>query len=373
MRYSVDITSYRLHNQCLSHNKLNEPADVVSWLGAVQAQDYAGAKWALGQRINNATDTAIEKAFNEGDILRTHMMRPTWHFVSPADIRWIQMLTAPRVHIGSGFMYRKLELDTAIVRKSYAVLEKVLQGRKYLTRSELASEFEKAGIVAAGQRLGYFMMSAELDGVVCSGPRRGKQFTYALLEERVPAVKPLKRDEALAELVKRYFLTRGPATLQDFTWWSGLTMADARNGIEMVRSQFVSEVINGQTYWFAEASLPAKEKSPIAYLLPNYDEYFIGFKDRSAIGEIAKRAGIKGDDPALIAHIIILNGQIVGGWRRTLNKDDVLVETSLITRLTKTELEAVGNAAEHFGRYLGLPVSLIHKEHTHEQRKSRNL
>jgi len=217
------------------------------------------------------------------------------------------------------------------------------------------------------------MMYAELEGLICSGARRGKQFTYALLDERVPPIKALSRDESLTELVTRYFSTRGPATLQDFTMWSGLTMTDTRNGIDIVKSKFEHKVINGQTYWFPEATSLKKEKSPTAYLLPNYDEYFIGFKDRSAIGEIATRAGIKGDDPALIAHIIVLHGQIVGGWRRTLKKDEVIVETSLITKLNKAEERAVADAVESFGRFLELPVSLIQKEHTNEQRKTRSL
>jgi len=367
------IAHRRLRNQGLSKIIFQDAAHVVAQLGAVQAQDYAGAKWALGQRLMNATDAAIDTAFNEGKILRTHVMRPTWHFLAPADIRWMLMLTGPRVQAGNAFMYRQTEMDKTVIRKSYGVLEKALQGNTYLTRTELGSAFEKAGIVAEGQRLGYFMMSAELDGIICSGPRRGKQFTYALLEERVPPVQVLTRNGALAELVRRYFRTRGPATLHDFTWWSGLTMADAKNGIEMIKSQFVSEAINDRTYWFSDSKPPAREKSPIAYLLPNYDEYFIGFKDRSAIGDVAKQAGIKGDDPALIAHIIILDGQIVGGWRRTLKRDEVLLETSLITKLTKVEEKAVTDAAMRFGRFLGLPVSLNHREHVNEQRKTRSL
>jgi hypothetical protein len=359
---ALDIIRHRLHNQLLSQTKLTEPSQVVEWLGAVQAQDYAGAKWALGQRLKGMNDSAIEQAFTEGQILRTHVMRPTWHFVTPADIRWMLMLTAPRVHATNAFMYRKLELDQAILKKSYGVLEKTLQGNKQLTRSELASVFEKAGISAEGLRLGYFMMSAELDGVICSGARRGKQFTYALLEERAPQVKPLDRDEALAELMRRYFATRGPATLQDFTWWSGLTMADAKNGIEMVKSQLVKEVLNRQTYWFADSISPAREISPTAHLLPNYDEYFIGFKDRSAIGDVAKRAGIKGDDPALIAHVIILDGQIVGGWRRTIKKDAVTIELNLITKLTKVEKRAVAEAANRYGRFLGLTTEILNEE-----------
>lgn len=358
---TLDITRYRLHGQLLSQTKHTKPGQVVEWLGAVQAQDYAGAKWALAQRLKAATtDAALDKAFNEGKILRTHVMRPTWHFVTPADIRWLLMLTAPRVHTGSAFMYRKLELDKATVRKSYRVLEKTLQGNKQLTRAELGAAFEKAGITAAtGQRLGYFMMSAELDGVICSGARRGKQFTYALLEERAPQVKPLTYDEALAELTRRYFTTRGPATLQDFTWWSGLTMTDARKGIDMVKSQFEHEVLDDKIYWFPAAVLPVKEKSPTAHLLPNYDEYFIGFKDRSAIGEIVKQAGIKADDPALIAHVIILDGQIVGGWKRTVTKNAVILERNLLTDLTRSGERALAREIDRYSEFLQLPVEML--------------
>lgn len=357
---TLDIVRHRLHNQSLSQTKFTSPVQVVEQLGAVQSQDYAGAKWALAQRLKDmTTDVAIDKAFNEGKILRTHVMRPTWHFVAPKDIRWLLMLTAPRVHAGSAFMYRQLELDETLIRKSYKVLEKTLQGNKQLTRAELGIAFAKAGIAAEGQRLGYFMMSAELDGVICSGGRKGKQFTYALLEERVPKVKPLKRDEALAELVKRYFTTRGPATLHDFTWWSGLTMADAKKGIEMVKSYFVNEEFDGRSYWFADTGSPVREKSPMAHLLPNYDEYFIGFKDRSAIGEIARQAGIKGDDPSLIAHVVILNGQIVGGWRRTLTKNAVILERNLFKDLTRSEERALAREADRFSEFLQLPVEWI--------------
>src|SRR6185436_10236792 len=177
----ADIAHQRLHNQHLSATTLKSLKEVVGYLGAVQAQDYAGAKWAIGQRIPNATDAAIDRSFNEGEILRTHVMRPTWHFVTPADIRWILELTAPRVHAANAYMYRKLELNDAIFKRSNAVLAKALQGGMQLTRTELASAFNKAGIIADGLRLGYFMMYAELEGLICSGGRRGKQFTYALL------------------------------------------------------------------------------------------------------------------------------------------------------------------------------------------------
>jgi Winged helix DNA-binding domain len=353
-----EIAHLRLHNQGLSKLRFAGPGDVVTQLGAVQAQDYFGAKWALGQRLKAATDAALDRSFNQGEILRTHVLRPTWHFVTPADIRWMLALTAPRVHAANAYMYRRLELDNATLEQSNAVLAEALQGGKQLTRTELAAAFKKAGIDANGLRLGYFMMYAELEGLICSGARRGKQFTYALFEERVPHVKALKRDQALAELTLRYFKSRGPATLQDFVWWSGLTMADARSGIEMVKSQFVSEVLQGQTYWFDNSGSPAQKKSPTAYLLPNYDEYFIGFRDRSAIGEVAKGKNIDAANPAFLAHIVIVDGQIVGGWKRTIKKDAVIVELNPITNLTKAEKQAITEEVNRYGQFLGLPVEL---------------
>jgi hypothetical protein len=359
---TLDIPGYRLHNQFLSQTDFTKPGQVVAALGAVQSQDYAGGKWGLGLRLQEATDAAMDLAFNEGEILRTHILRPTWHFVAPEDIRWMLTLSAPRVHVANGFMYRQQGLDGTIIKKSYAVLEKILQGGNYLTRPELGSAFEKAGIKkAAGIRLGYFIMSAELDGILCSGPRRGKQFTYALLEERAPAVRAWKRDESLAELTRRYFATRGPATLHDFTWWSGLTIAEAKAGIESVKSRFVNEVIDGKAYWFDGSISPVKEKSPTVHLLPNYDEYFIGFKDRSAIADIARLAGIRGDDPSFFDHIIILDGQVAGGWRRTIKKNEVLIEYMLITDLTKAQEKAVDRAASRYGQFLQLRAERVER------------
>ncbi len=306
-----------------------------------------------------AADAAIEQAFTNGSILRSHLLRPTWHFVTPADIRWIIQLTAPRVHAANAYYYRKTGLDASTVKRSNSAMAKALRGGNQLTRTEIASALEKAGIATDGElRMSYIMMRAELDGIICSGPRRGKQFTYALLEERVPQVKALKRDEALAGLVTRYFTSRGPATLQDFIWWSGLTMTDAKRGIEMVKSRFLHEVIGDQTYWFVESASPAKEVFPTACLLPNYDECFIGFKDRSAIGEVVRRSNLDENDPAFIAHVVIIDGQIVGGWKRTLKKDAAIVELNLITNLTKAEQQAVADAAGRYGAFLGLPVEL---------------
>ena len=278
-----DLVSTRLRNQKLTRTALRKPADVVAWLGAVQAQDFATAKWGLGLRAHGLTDAVVERAFNEGAILRTHAMRPTWHFVAPADIRWIQALTAARVHRFNGPYYRKSELDPATLSKSRRVLERALAGHTHLTRAEIGVILSREGIQATGLRLALLMMHAELEQVICSGVRREKQFTYALLEERAPARAAFDRESALAELAKRYFTSHGPATVKDFVWWSGLTVGDAKTGIAMTKPVLTSATVDDLAYWFAPSRSSPPPAAPTAHLLPNYDEYSIAYKDREAI------------------------------------------------------------------------------------------
>jgi hypothetical protein len=355
---SLDIAHQRLHTQHISGTKFERPKDVVRWLGAVQAQDYPAAQWALGLRLHDARVADVEQAFTDGTILRTHVMRPTWHFVTPDDIRWLLALTAPRVHAANAYYYRKLVLDNALSARSNAIIAKALEG-KQLTRTELGAILQKAGINTQDLlRLGYIIHRAELDGIVCSGPRRGKQFTYALLDECAPTANTLEHDEALAELTRRYFTGHGPATLKDYVWWSGLSTADAKAGIEMVRSQLVHEVINGQSYWLAESAPFAKDTSPTAYLLPNYDEYSIGYADRSAIFDESRYA--KGDpqDNIYFGHMIVIDGQIVGAWKRTFSKAAVVVAAQTFTRLTDRESQALAAAASRYGAFLDMPIVL---------------
>jgi len=355
---ALDIVRQRLHNQFLSHPDFTEPSQVVETLGAVQSQDYSGGKWALGLRMNGATDAAIDQAFNEGKILRTHILRPTWHFVAPQDIRWMLKLTAPRVHAVNGFRYRQLGLDRETIQKSYKVLENVLQGNKHLTRTELGSALEKTGIKNAKEgRLGYLIISAELDGIICSGARRGKQFTYALLEERAPNVKSLEKDEALAELTRRYFVTRGPATLHDFTWWSGLTMVDAKEGIEAVKSKLACETIDSHTYWFANAAT-AKKPSVSVHLLPNYDEYMVGYTNRTLIFNAAHTGQLDSRRNILFQYAITINGLAAGTWRRTIKKNEVAIKLSPFTALTDDQNQALIAATGQYGKFLELPVVL---------------
>jgi hypothetical protein len=257
-----DITWKRLHNERLLGAPFATAEDAVAWFGAVQAQDYSGAKWAIGQRIEQCADAAVEHAFQSGRIVRTHVLRPTWHFAMPADIRWMLELSAPRIRALMAPYDRKLEIDAKLLRRSHATVTKALSGNNYLTRDELAGVLGAAGIRAKGQRLGHLMMHAELDAVILSGPRRGKQFTYALFDERVPAQKPKSRDQALAELAKRYFQSHGPALLQDFAWWSGLKVSDAKAGVEMVTPRLEKREVEGKTYWLRRSSRGQNPPSP---------------------------------------------------------------------------------------------------------------
>src|SRR6266487_145758 len=355
----LNIAQQRLHNQLITQQTFEKADDVVRWLCAVQAQDYAAAKWALGLRMQNSTDDMIEQAFTDGTILRTHVMRPTWHFVLPADIRWILMLTAPRVLATIAYYDRTLGLDDTVFTHTNTVLAKALQGGKQLTRAELASVLQQAGIATDNvQRIGHVLMHAELDGIICSGARRGKQFTYALLDERAPQARTLDRNEALAEFARRYFTSRGPATLQDFVWWSGLTVADARIGLEMVTSQLLYEIIDGQTYWFSPSTSPAKDLSQTVYLLPNYDEYIVGYTDRSAVFDASDMQHLDARGNVLFQHTIVLNGQVVGIWKRTIKKDEVILTPSLFTTLNGAETRALAASAERYGAFLDTPVNL---------------
>lgn len=358
---SVDLVRQRLHNQHLTATEppFATPHDIVRWMGAVQAQDYPGAIWALGLRAPALSEAAIDQAFADGTILRTHVMRPTWHFVCPEDLRWLLALTAPRVHAQMAGAYRQSELDAAVLARSQVLLVGALQGGQQLTRTELGAILSRAGIACDDLlRLGRLLMAAELDGVICSGARRGKQFTYALLDERAPASAALERDQALTELVRRYFTSHGPATVQDFVWWSGLTAADARSGLALLGAGLDQAEIDGQRYWFAPAPAIAAGPTPTAHLLPNYDEYIVGYTDRRAAFDAEQITATLPRDNLLFNHTIMLDGRIVGVWRRTLSKRAVNVTLQLFRALTDTQHAAVVAAAERYGVFLGLPVRL---------------
>ena len=352
----MDIAALRLVNQHLAKQSAGTVSEMVSRLGAVQAQDYAGAKWGIALRTTGVTDADVEREISEGRILRTHILRPTWHFVAAADLRWMLELTAPRVRAAVASYDRKLGIDADVRRQTRNVLTQTLRGGKHQTRAELADELTKNGVRADGtQRLAHLMIHAELDGLVCSGPRRGKQFTYRLVDECVPPTKYLMRDVALHNLATRYFTTRGPATEDDFAWWSGLAKADVKSAVGSVEN-LQSETVGGRTYWFMPTRVP--QRKIVASLLPAYDEYLVSYADRTATQKRVKAAKVGETFSFLGSYVVIVNGQIVGRWKSGVADSRINVSFEPLTRLSRAELDAVQAQAERFASFHGLPLQI---------------
>jgi hypothetical protein len=263
----TDISNLRLISQQIEGSKSRTVKELVGWMGAMQAQDYAMAKWAIGLRLPNTTDKLVETAVNHGEIIRTHLLRPTWHFVSANDLQWMLELTEPHIKASLKSRHNQLGLSDTIFRRSSSVIENALRGGKQLTREELLVELGKAKIVLDENRASHILARAELDGIVCSGATKNGKQTYALLDEWVPKTKPLNKEEALAKLARLYFISRCPATLQDFVWWSGLPANTAKQALEMVTSEFASVTIHSQIYWFPNTySIPKANNNHVFFI-----------------------------------------------------------------------------------------------------------
>ncbi len=351
-----DILAQRLTNQKFVANNLNSVAELVGWFGAVQSQDYQGAKWALGQRLG-VRDKEIEEAFNEGKILRTHIMRPTWHFVTPADISWMQKLTSHRVNRIMSYYNKALGLDREFFNKANGIIVAALSGGKFLTRLEIGKVLEENGISIKGQKLGHVVSQAELDTLICSGPRIGKQFTYALIKDRVSKIKEFIPQNPLAELVKRYFQSHGPATVRDFVWWSGLTTADARKGIE--ENMLKSENVDGKKYFFLEKSKFEKLVPNNLLLLPNYDEYTIAYQDREVLINPSDTYYFKDQGNAAFWNAIIYRGVVIGMWKRTFGIKELSVKAKFFKKPNVEIMEQLQQETEKLGRFFDLKVSLL--------------
>jgi Winged helix DNA-binding domain len=345
----MNIAHLRLNNQRIIGSSFSHPSDVVAHMGAMQAQDCVMTKWALGVRIPQMTERVVEDAINAGSIVRTHILRPTWHLVAAKDIRWMLALTAPHVSRLVTYTYRQLELTESILNQAISVMAKLLEGHNYLTRAELMAELGKEGIPTNDLRSAHLMFHAELNGIVCNGPMKGKQITYALMDERVPLSPALARDEALGQLAKRFFVSHGPATLADFAWWSGLKITDARAGLEMVKSHFVTEKFNEEVYWMPNA-LPTTTQDTI-HLLPAFDEFMVSYKDRTASLSAAHQANAISSN-GIFKPIVVVNGQVKGVWKRTLKKETVEVETTLFEPFP-LDNALLSTAIEGYARFLG--------------------
>lgn len=354
----IQITQQRLHKQNISQHQFNTPAEVVSWLGAIQGQDYAGAKWSLGLRLPQATESYIEQAILDKKIVRTWLMRGTLHLVAAQDLRWMLALLKERNIAGAKSRHKQLKLDEETFKASQKVLRKILKGENVLERKDIFAQFEKASISLESNRGYHILWRAAHDGAICFGPMSGKQPTYVLLDEWVPKGKQLKRDEALAELAMRYFQSRGPATLEDFAWWSGLTKTDARAGLEAIKSKLTENEIDKQSYWMlAQKDAPTPEKG--VYMLSSFDEYLMGYTDRSTVLDPQYAEQVAPGKSGTFYPTIVIDGQVAGTWKQTHKKANVSIEATAFTKFSPTEREAIAKAANRYRQYFGKETVLV--------------
>ncbi|WP_458112174.1 winged helix DNA-binding domain-containing protein [Arthrobacter sp. R1-13] len=346
----------RLVNQRLAGEPFSDAAEAVRWLGAVQAQEFAEAKWSLAERTNGCTDADVEAAFARGDIIRTHLLRPTWHFVAREDLRWMLRLSRPRVHALNRHWYGKFGASPELLIRSHEVFARTLAGDGPLTRRELVERLAQDGIETSGPQLAYFLMYAELEELICSGPRRGKQHTYALVDDRVPvtALDDRSRESALDELALRYFRSHGPATVRDFTTWSSFTVADTKAALQRLNGQL--ECINdedGSSWYSVPAAGVVSPRLTGAFLISMFDETVVAYQDlRVVLAHEPSRPGL------FLDRAIVIDGRTVGSWKRTINGRSAVVEATLFLALTRREEEALDQAVHRFGRFLEMEATV---------------
>jgi hypothetical protein len=342
------VARQRLSNQGLTARRAESPGELVRWLGAVQAQDFAAALWALGQRLPELGEAAIEAAIADRSIVRTWPMRRTLHFVPGEDARWMLRLLASRQVRGSWGRYRQLGLDEAAMTRSARILDRAL-GRGALTRAESYAALAKGGVDPGGQRGIHVLSHLSQEGLLCLGPRRERQPTFVLLEAWLPAGRDLSGDEALSTLAARYFASHGPATLRDFAWWTGLNLRDSKRAVEAAGPRLEPA---GHETWIAADSAPAPRRRARAALLPPWDEYLVAYRDRSAA--TAHLRGPRANPLRLLGSpLVVIDGTVRGSWRRERTASGLRVRIDLWTRPAPAERQAVAEAVERYGSFAG--------------------
>jgi hypothetical protein len=349
-----EIPAMRLMAQAIGTNRFKTPQQVVSWMGAMQAQDFNMAKWAIGIRIAAGTEHAVDAALSSGKIIRTHVLRPTWHFVAPADIHWMLELSRSRILAQVKTRHKQLGLTAALLNKAKTLLEKSLSNKNHLTRDEVITLLNKSKIPTNDSRASHILFAAELDGLICSGKSKNKKLTYALLNERVPSPKLISHDEALAKLAVKYFSSHGPATIADFSWWSGLSLTEAKKAAEMCRKEFTVEKIESSEYWYSPNIASAHyTQSPV--LLPAFDEFIISYKDRSAVipQNISKKII---SNNGIFWPVILLDGKIAGLWSRVNGNKEILIKTEFFGKLPAKSASLLKEALETYSHFAGKKV-----------------
>jgi hypothetical protein len=370
---SQDIAYHRLANQHIAAlgRGTKKPEDALALMGAIQAQDHSASLWAIGLRCENSARSDIEAAVAEKTIVRTWLMRGTLHYVASDDIHWILRLLAPRLTALSISRDRQLGLSGDIIGKSKTLFSRSLEGGRQLKRAEMYQVLEKGGISTTNM-LGYHLLySAATDGLICLGSHDGGRPTFTLLDEWVIKRKEISEERALAELASRYFTSRGPATVKDFVWWSGLKTSDARRGIEEAAPRLVEEEIDGKIYYMPHSGPKSRNDGPSTYLLPAFDEYLVGYSDRSAMLSNEKTQEMLRSGKIMFTHsngiflpTIVIDGEVVGTWQRKYDKGKAIITLQPFRRLDSRVMKDVKLATERYGVFLGLSVVVNEKSWT---------
>jgi hypothetical protein len=356
----IQISISRLFSQQITDTQFKTPKEIVSWMGAMQAQDYIMAKWAVGVRLKNQSEKSIEEAIDRGEILRTHVLRPTWHFVSPDDIYWMTKLTAAKIKSSLKSRHKQLEITDSILKKTIGIIEKEMAGGVSLTRNDLAQKFRDKGIKTDENRLSHILFCAEFEGIICSGPIKENRPTYALLSHRVPKKKDLGREESLAELAKRYFTSHAPATVQDFSWWSNLSLTEIRGAVDSIKSDFTTEDTVKGKYLLPASFSWNKNPNSSVHLLPAYDEFLISYRDRSSsLNDMHNKKTISSN--GIFFPVVVINGQVSGLWQRTIQKNKLIVTVNTFKEQGKTIKNQIEKKAAEYGRFLDKETDVTFK------------
>ena len=352
----LDIARWRLRSQLLTKPFASSARDAVGSLLAVQAENPGQAAWAVASRTQHPDEADLAALLKDGDVIRTHVLRPTWHFVRAEDIGWLLELTGPPVRRLTGQALRNTYgLDQRSIDRATSAVMEALASRGHLTRAQVADELSERGIPSNGQTLMILLAHTELEGLICSGPVANGEHTYALMSERVSNRLHLSRTEALAELALRYFTGHGPATERDLSYWATLTLTDVRAGLQQVRDRLDSFEHDGRTFWHAPGHAPDGPQQPAAHLLQILDEMYRGYQHSRWVLDAAGTVP-RGRETA--TGMALVDGQLVAAMRRTINRDHVQFDLRPYRALTPPQVEALSEAANRYGTFLRLNARL---------------
>lgn len=350
---AAGVAARRLHATGLTEPSTTTPEEVVARHGAIQAQEYAHARWSIAQRSPGTTAGDVDDALAEGSLVRTHVLRPTWHLAARDDLRWLLAATAHRVRRLTAARRRELGLDDGVLASADEAVSSALRAGARLTRAQIAEVLDHAGIDRTGQRLPHILMHCELVGAICSGGLDGGAHTYALVDERVPRAPVAERAEAVAMLVRRYLEGHGLATAADIAWWASLTVREVAAALSDLEPAVEAVRVAGFDMWASAPVVDAVPRPRAVRFLQAYDELVVGYGESRFAGDARAGAARLGGRPGVPAALVIAGGRIAGHWRRTIGRDVVVIEVHAYGAAGPARMRALEEEAAALGRFVG--------------------